>query len=501
MTRVICSWFPRWPIQRLHAAQPALKRRPLALFSESAQRLRITACCPRAEQHGVRINQSLADAKALLSAASYQPADPDADRAALRVLALDAQRFTPLVGLEDAPAPESLVWDISGCPHLWGGEPMFFQAVCDYWRSRRFTVRLALADTLGAAWAIAHVGPAASLVSSGREATVLSNLPLAALRLPASTLSRLAAMGLYRIRDVQQLPRASLPSRFGPELLSRLDQALGAKSEPFVAERLREPLIVSRAWEEPVTDQSAIGSINRELLRELMAQAAERSCGLHELRGEFQTESTTLVVELQLVEPSLDEKHWQELIALRMDRQAWPGGVLRITWIALRLGILHRLQGRLFADDELADSARAIHALVDRLTSRLGTEAVLRAEVRPDPQPEQAVVLIPWSQPRPTEEIPFIAEQWRNRPLRLLPAPEAIEVMSVVPDGPPLRMTWQGRSHRVTGRWGPERIETGWWRNADVQRDYYRAEWETGTQVWVYRDRKSGHWFLHGFFD
>jgi len=497
----MCTWFPRWPIQRLYAVQPALRRQPLALFAESAQRLRITACCPQAERCGVRVGQSLADAKAMLSDASYQPATSEADRTALRELALEAQRFTPLVGLEDAAEPESLFWDISGCPHLWGGERPFFQAVTDYWKSRRYTVRLALADTVGAAWAVAHYGPTASLIPSGREAAVLANLPLAALRLPKATLSRLGAMGLHRIGDVQKLPRKSLPSRFGAELLQRLDQAFGEQPEWFAAERLQEPLVVSRTWDEPITDQLAVAIVNRELLHELLAQVAQRSCGLHEVRGEFQTETKTVPVELHVTEPTLDEAHWNELIALRLERQPWPGGVLRVTWMALRLGVLHRQQGTLFAQDHAADQSRAVHALVDRLTSRLGAGAVLRVEIRPDPQPEQAVALIPWHQPAANEEAPFVAEQWRSRPMRLLPVPHPIEVMPVVPDGPPLRMSWEGRSYRVIHQQGPERIETGWWRTEDARRDYYRVQWDDGTEVWAFRDRRSGGWFLHGFFD
>jgi protein ImuB len=447
----------------------------------------------------VRVGQSLADAKALLPRARYLAADPATDRVALRALALEAQRFTPLVGLEDAAEPESILCDIAGCPHLWGGEQPFFQTICDYWQSRGYAVRLTLADTLGAAWAVAHYGPAKSLVPSGREGAVLSNLPLPALRLPAATVSRLVVMGLHHIRDVQKMPRDTLPSRFGPELLQRLDQALGQKPEAFVAERLREPLIVSRAWEEPLTDQFVVASVNRELIRELLAEAARQCAALHELRGEFQTETTTLAVELQLVEPSLDEQHWRELIALRMERQPWPGGILRITWTALRLGVLLRLQGKLF-DEETSDEARSLSAVIDRLTSRLGSGAVLRVEVRPDPQPEHAVALVPWHS-HSADDTPFIAEQWRNRPMRLLPSPERIEAMSVVPDGPPLRMTWQGRSHRVARHCGPERIETGWWRTDDARRDYYRVQWDDAAEAWVFRDRRSGDWYLHGFFD
>jgi protein ImuB len=62
-------------------------------------------------------------------------------------------------------------------------------------------------------------------------------------------------------------------------------------------------------------------------------------------------------------------------------------------------------------------------------------------------------------------------------------------------------VVWRGRYRIVTRAWGPERIATGWWRGPDVERDYYRAEWEEGTHAWIYRDRRTGRWFLHGFFD
>jgi protein ImuB len=92
-------------------------------------------------------------------------------------------------------------------------------------------------------------------------------------------------------------------------------------------------------------------------------------------------------------------------------------------------------------------------------------------------------------------------EQSRGRPCRLVGIPVPIEVTSIVPDGPPIRMMWKREDCHVSRCWGPERIATGWWRAEDVERDYYRAEWEDGTQVWVYRDQRNGRWFLHGFFD
>ena len=47
---------------------------------------------------------------------------------------------------------------------------------------------------------------------------------------------------------------------------------------------------------------------------------------------------------------------------------------------------------------------------------------------------------------------------------------------------------------------GPERIEAGWWDGDDVRRDYYVARSRRGMRLWVFRERRSGRWYLHGLF-
>jgi protein ImuB len=84
--------------------------------------------------------------------------------------------------------------------------------------------------------------------------------------------------------------------------------------------------------------------------------------------------------------------------------------------------------------------------------------------------------------------------------LWLISPPERLEVVSIVPDGPPLRFQFSGRSHTVACHWGPERIETGWWRSSAVRRDYYRVETAGGERFWLFRRLHDGAWFLQGEF-
>jgi protein ImuB len=174
-----------------------------------------------------------------------------------------------------------------------------------------------------------------------------------------------------------------------------------------------------------------------------------------------------------------------------------------LTLTALRLGYAQQAERSWFDDLAHEKASRAFNNLIDRLNSRLNQNAVLRAEIFADPQPEHAVRLVPWNDPKPanTDKFTFPLEQSRTRPFRLLNIPQPIDVVSVVPDGPPFRLEWLDQDCRVLRSWGPERIATGWWRAKDIERDYYRAECDDGSHVWIFRDQKNGGWFLHGYFD
>jgi protein ImuB len=75
-----------------------------------------------------------------------------------------------------------------------------------------------------------------------------------------------------------------------------------------------------------------------------------------------------------------------------------------------------------------------------------------------------------------------------------------LQVTAVMPLGPPARFRLRGEDYRITRTWGPERIETSWWRGHMVRRDYYRVETRDGQWFWLYRRLQDGKWFLHGRF-
>jgi hypothetical protein len=82
---------------------------------------------------------------------------------------------------------------------------------------------------------------------------------------------------------------------------------------------------------------------------------------------------------------------------------------------------------------------------------------------------------------------------------RLWPEGESISVQSDTLANP-LAFTWQGRVHPVDAivkRW---RIDEGWWRK-QVWREYFKLATTTGLLVVIYKDWRSGRWYLQGLYD
>ena len=117
MKRVMCIWFPNWPIQWRLAAQRD-RRQALVLYAP-AEKTRVVNCSRTARERGVKAGMQLAEAQALWPALSpevrFEPHDLFADRQGLRELAVWCQRFSPIVAMDNVEAPDCLLLDATGC--------------------------------------------------------------------------------------------------------------------------------------------------------------------------------------------------------------------------------------------------------------------------------------------------------------------------------------------------------------------------------------------------
>lgn len=301
-----------------------------------------------------------------------------------------------------------------------------------------------------------------------------------------------------------------MAARFGPELLRRWDQATGRLAEPIPAQPFAPLLEAGEGLEYPTTRREIVEQIAERLvaiLAERLRQSGRGALRL-ECRLKCQTaaprEACNAVAEVSvnLFRPSALPRHLAQLVRMRLERLVLTGPVAAVTLRAALTAPLDRRQEELFDRGAGQNNRRRLLAgLVDRLASRLGPRAVLRARRLADAQPELAYQYESMVLPRRGAGRSATAWQSPPRPLRLLRRPAPLVVLSALPDGPPAQFLLNGREHRIARVWGPERIETGWRRGPMVGRDYYRVQTTAGQRYWLFRALSDRRWFLHGTFE
>jgi protein ImuB len=507
-------------------AQRSLNQRPVVIYQDYGQRgWRVVISSCQAIDEGVRPQMPLAEARALLehTDAHFEQYEPHRDRQALSQVAEWCQQFSPLIGLEDLEPPETLLLDITGCAHLFGGEVSLAQEAIDAFRKRQFFVRIAIADTIGAAWAISHYGKQtvkldSVIVPPGAQEPPLRSLPIESLRLPANIIQLLYALGVYQVAQLQKLPRSSLPSRFGPTILTRLDQAMGHASELLTPERSPQPVEVEQCFEYPISDHRTLRIVVKQLIERAIEQLGPRQQGIQQFVCRFETaDKQNCRFAVGLTRPSGTLMHLWALTKMQMDDLALKPDVTRVRLNVTETLSLATQQQTLFDSQDDHTRQRQFNTLIDRLSNRLGDTSVLRPVLCADAQPEFASRLetaLQGQQVSGTQRLKPLDTTDTSclgalgdasvlklaRPCCLKDRPIPVDVVSVIPEGPPIRFRSENQDHVVVRRWGPERIETGWWRSRQVRRDYYRVETATGQQFWLFRQTLDETWFLHGEF-
>lgn len=466
---------------------------------------------------------TLAEARAILPTLKTAPADEAADADALHALARWCDRYTPLMAIDGA---DGLMMDITGCGHLFGNDQRLMADLSHRLQDAGIETQVAVADSVGAAWALARFSPGSVLPACGTEAA-LKELPAKALRLDANTLTTLQRLGLKRVGDILALPRPTLARRFRgrpakdvSDLLMRLDQALGVKAEPVEPLQPLPLWRVRHAFSEPVTHLASIEAVLPALINDMMAILARSNMGARRLcLNAFRVDGSVQEIGIGTSRPTRDGAHLARLFNEKIDTLQSGFGFDLVMLSVTECEKLSPTQITTVKENE----AEATAQVLDRLSTRLGAGSVMQLKHRHSHIPERTQSYTPaFTGTLGWDAWPADRAQ---RPLRLLMQPEALEVMAEVPEGAPRRFRWRRVDHKVTRAEGPERIAAEWWHTLKpddpdlLSRDYYRIEVTDGARFWVFRrglyavpgvraaeqidDPLHGdmpRWFMHGFF-
>ena len=540
--RILSLWFPRLGAERLLRALRGLPDVPFAVIEQAGSAQRIASVSVPAQAAGLYPGQPLRDALAICPALMTQARDVAAEAAFLTGLRRWAGRWSPLVAEEP---PDALALDITGCAHLFGGEAAMIDQIGAALEGMGLSVQAGLADTPGAAWALArHAGRHAATGRSGdaiqqearatrsRAATrprhapsrasttfaptiapvgqthsAIARLPVAALRLNPDTVAQLTRLGLRHVGDLTGQPRAALARRFGKGLVLRLDQALGSAPEPISPARPDTAFATRISLPDPIGLTADILAATDRLLERLCQLLANKRQGARIVRLEaYRSDGQRQEITLTLARASHDPARIRPLLVMRLDQIDAGFGIDMMRLEALRTEPLHDKQASGHLDAARAAAGRAardtaLEDLMARIGARIGMEAITRHHPGNSHIPEKSaqVLAASWSDPAPgwpAPPTPRPALLWRPEPVT---APETPH--------PPAHFRWRRRDLVLACAQGPERIAPEWWLDEpdwrSGTRDYWIVTTTCGARLWLFFAHgasMSRGWFCHGSF-
>jgi protein ImuB len=515
--RILSLWLPRLStdrLARLCARSPEAK--PTVVYGKRGNLDFIVALDGKAERLGLYQGLAMAQARAMHPAIVAVEEEPRAAAKLLDTLADWCLRYTPLVACDGY---DGLLLDITGCAHLYGGEAALSADLAARLKRAGLAQRIAVAGTIGAAYAAARYGKP-GIHENGDERALLAAMPMAALRIEAGVSAALARVGLKLIGDIIDLPRAPLAARFGAELLRQLDRALGHEEEPLTPRLPVAPYIAEQRFAEPIAREEDVLAVTEQLAARLEAMLERRGDGARKLELIlFRTDGALRWLSAGTSRPLRDPA---EIRALFVERLAALNDDLD-PGFGFDMARLSVVAAEACIDEQIglndSDTGPALSRLIDHLSARLGGARVRRLIAQDSHIPELAAVSLP-AQIKSEDNGWAAFRRYRGeqgigpRPLRLLPKPEPIKAIAEVPDGPPQRFWWRNALHEVVAAEGPERIERVWWTDQGGKaRDYFRVEDKSGLRFWLFRaglyrdlskdDWDAGRfpqWFMHGAF-
>ncbi len=479
------------------ATRGLLPQVPVAITETSGNRTLVHAANPVAQQAGVQAGITAAAARVFASEIVLLPRDLTRERDALERIALCALQFTPGVAI----VRDCLVLDVESSLTLFGGLGKLCGALRQSFRELGYHATLGVAPTPLAAelFALAHAHGIAAracmdlALLPGR----LRPLPTTLLPWDDATRQTLGVLGLRTLAQLFDLPRDGLLRRFGFECARDLERMTGVLPDPRAPQVAPERFRTTFDFAAEIDDLGLCLHAIERLLAEAQGFLAARGAAATAIQLTLRHgRQLTTRHEIGSSLPQRDARQWLLLVREQLQRSPLPAPATAIE-LAIDTLCEYVPPPNGWLPDPRAQTEDRLR-LLDRLAARLGPGKVCtiapRAEHRPEHAWTSAVVPDAGNAAgavRGKAAYPAQSPYARPRPAWLLERPRAL----ITRDAQPLH------HGPLTLLAGPERIQSGWWDNLPVARDYFVARNPLGETCWIYRELSaSRQWFLHGVF-
>lgn len=494
----VVIWFPYLIVNWLQVRNSNWLTSPIVLYATIKSRMLVTHYNALAQQKGITLGMPLADARAIAPSLLVLPEPAENAEHILPNIAQWFIRYSPEIAV---CMPDKIIVNASGCCHLWGGEQAYVQHIQNRLTTLGYTIRLALASTIGMAWAQCVYGTNAKVIPAGAEKQALASLPPQALRIPTNIVSKLYNLGIHTVQALHILPPYTVQRRFGAAVMQQLYYALGTLPEPFIPVQPTQTYKEYLYCLEPIVNAAGITIAFTNLIEKLCTVLLQKGLGIRTCVCQcFRIDGNIQTLQIECSKATVHQVHIFKLFELHISSIEPALGIELFTLHATQVETCLAVQDDFFHSQIQSIESEQVAQLLDTIANKIGKQAISIYEPAQHYWPERSIQAT-------TKLTTQTATPWpnlQNRPMLLLPKPEPVLVTAPVPDYPPMNFKHQGVLHKIVKADGPERIEQEWWLQSGEHRDYYYVEDEKGSRYWLFRlghydATKNNQWFIHGY--
>ena len=470
----LCLNFPDLPISIFSINKKIEK--PLAVVESSNT---IIAINKPSRSLGIKNGMSLSAAYALSNLIEVKHQNKNEEVKKLEEIAISLFKYSSQISIN---LPNSILIEIGASIKLFRDTEHLKNQIKKTIFELGLNAQTAVSPTpLGAIW----------LAPQQTEATALTidDLPQHINSLPISTIEsknisdiQPSDVGIKTIGELLRIPRSAVTRRWGPHILDQLDRAFGKKPDPYPPFLLPYRFNTKISLNLPASSVTELLFGIHRIIQTMTNYLQVKQRGVIKFKLTITSEENFAHdFSFKLSVPSRNSKHLTNLVQERLNRETIPSRIESIQLKSIRELPITPSSQSLIPQSEHTELDRG--QLIDQLQARVGEHSVYGITVYADHRPENS-----WRTTIPGEQ--HHHTPLSHRPSWLLRTPKALISISDIPQlrGP------------LTILNGPERIETGWWDEKDIKRDYFLALTQEYSQVWIYKDKKSQRWFLHGIF-
>lgn len=307
--------------------------------------------------------------------------------------------------------------------------------------------------------------------------TMLESLPIQVLQLEAKTEQSLIRIGIRKIKHLLSIPLKELAIRFNLTVVNTIGYLRGEMRQKLSSFQPNTTFYRQYELMYEVTNSPSLARPMLKLLQQLETFLIRSNLTTQSLKFTLiMANQNSLDINIDSAIYQTSAKKWMVLVELKLEQLKLHAPVRDVSLEALKLQ-----QQNFHTQDMLSTRQGNMEKaeLLSILQTKLGKAAVYQLKYRSEHLPEKSTKRLssPNSscQPKLTNRANFAI-----RPAILLETPqplaESIELISL-----------------------PERIQSNWWNNHSVTRDYFVAQNSQQQKYWVFR-RPDKTWYLHGYF-